>query len=37
MKLWCYAEGLSPSRGCCTLKRSTTAGVSRRGLIAHYV
>ena len=20
MKLWCYAEGPSPSRGCCTLE-----------------
>jgi tRNA-uridine 2-sulfurtransferase len=38
MKLWCYAEGPSPSRGCCTLEAidDCRAVASRMGF-AHYV
>lgn len=38
MKLWCYAEGPSPSRGCCTLEAVDDArAVARRMGFAHYV
>jgi tRNA-specific 2-thiouridylase len=38
MKLWCYAEGPSPSRGCCTLEAIDDArAVARRMGFAHYV
>jgi len=38
MKLWCYSEGPSPSRGCCTLEAIDDArAVSRRMGFAHYV
>ena len=38
MKLWCYAEGPSPTRGCCTLEAidDCRAVASRMGF-AHYV
>lgn len=38
MKLWCYAEGPSPSRGCCTLEAIDDArAVARRMGFKHYV
>jgi len=38
MKLWCYAEGPSPSRGCCTLEAIDDArAVARRMGFSHYV
>ena len=38
MKLWCYTEGPSPSRGCCTLEAIEDArAVARRMGFAHYV
>jgi len=38
MKLWCYAEGPSPSRGCCTLEAiDDCRAVARRMGFAHYV
>jgi tRNA-specific 2-thiouridylase len=38
MKLWCYAEGPSPSRGCCTLDAIDDArAVARRMGFPHYV
>jgi tRNA-uridine 2-sulfurtransferase len=38
MKLWCYSEGLSPSRGCCTLEAiDDCRAVARRMGFAHYV
>jgi tRNA-specific 2-thiouridylase len=38
MKLWCYAEGPSPSRGCCTLEAiDDCRTVARRMGFAHYV
>jgi tRNA-specific 2-thiouridylase len=38
MKLWCYAEGPSPSRGCCTLEAIDDArAVARRMGFQHYV
>ena len=38
MKLWCYSEGPSPSRGCCTLEAiDDCRGVARRMGFAHYV
>ena len=38
MKLWCYAEGPSPSRGCCTLEAIDDArAVARRMGFPHYV
>lgn len=38
MKLWCYAEGPAPSRGCCTLEAIDDArAVARRMGFAHYV
>src|SRR5512142_2456121 len=38
MKLWCYAEGPSPSRGCCTLEAIDDArAVARRMGFRHYV
>ncbi|HET9252772.1 MAG TPA: tRNA 2-thiouridine(34) synthase MnmA [Candidatus Eisenbacteria bacterium] len=38
MKLWCYAEGPSPSRGCCTLEAiEDCRAVARRMGFAHYV
>lgn len=38
MKLWCYAEGPSPSRGCCTLEAIDDArSVARRLGFPHYV
>jgi tRNA-specific 2-thiouridylase len=38
MKLWCYAEGPSPSRGCCTLEAIDDArAVARRMGFTHYV
>jgi len=38
MKLWCYSEGPSPSRGCCTLEAIDDArAVARRMGFAHYV
>jgi tRNA-specific 2-thiouridylase len=38
MKLWCYAEGPSPSRGCCTLEAiDDCRAVARRLGFAHYV
>jgi tRNA-uridine 2-sulfurtransferase len=38
MKLWCYAEGPSPSRGCCTLEAIDEArAVARRMGFSHYV
>jgi len=38
MKLWCYAEGPSPSRGCCTLEAIDDArAVCRRLGASHYV
>ncbi len=38
MKLWCYAEGPSPSRGCCTLEAIDDArAVGRRMGFRHYV
>jgi tRNA-specific 2-thiouridylase len=38
MKLWCYAEGPSPSRGCCTLEAiDDCRAVARRIGFAHYV
>ncbi len=38
MKLWCYSEGQSPSRGCCTLEAIDDArAVARRMGFAHYV
>ena len=38
MKLWCYSEGASPSRGCCTLEAIDDCRlVARRLGFAHYV
>ena len=38
MKLWCYSEGPSPSRGCCTLEAIDDCRVvARRMGFAHYV
>ena len=38
MKLWCYAEGPSPSRGCCTLEAiDDCRRVASRMGFAHYV
>jgi tRNA-specific 2-thiouridylase len=38
MKLWCYSEGPSPSRGCCTLEAIDDArAVARRMGFRHYV
>ena len=38
MKLWCYSEGPSPSRGCCTLEAiDDCRAVARRMGFAHYV
>jgi tRNA-uridine 2-sulfurtransferase len=38
MKLWCYSEGPSPSRGCCTLEAIDDArAVARRMGFSHYV
>lgn len=38
MKLWCYAEGPAPSRGCCTLEAiDDVRAVARRLGIRHYV
>jgi tRNA-specific 2-thiouridylase len=38
MKLWCYAEGPSPSRGCCTLEAIDDCRLAARRLgFAHYV
>ena len=38
MKLWCYSEGPSPSRGCCTLDAiDDCRAVARRLGFAHYV
>jgi|SRR5882672_10651943 len=38
MKLWCYAEGPSPSRGCCTLEAIDDArAVARCMGFRHYV
>ena len=38
MKLWCYAEGPSPSRGCCTLEAIDDCRLTARRLgFAHYV
>jgi tRNA-specific 2-thiouridylase len=38
MKLWCYSEGSSPSRGCCTLEAIDDArAVARRMGFRHYV
>jgi tRNA-specific 2-thiouridylase len=38
MKLWCYAEGPQPSRGCCTLEAIDDArAVARRLGFPHYV
>jgi len=38
MKLWCYAEGPSPSRGCCTLEAiDDCRAVARRLGFRHYV
>jgi len=38
MKLWCYSEGPSPSRGCCTLEAIDDCRmVARRLGFAHYV
>src|SRR5438552_6213404 len=38
MKLWCYAEGPSPSRGCCTLEAiDDCRAVAHRMGFAHYV
>ena len=38
MKLWCYSEGTSPSRGCCTLEAIDDCRlVARRLGFAHYV
>src|SRR5512139_1260051 len=38
MKLWCYAEGPSPSRGCCTLEAIDDArAVAHRMGFPHYV
>ena len=38
MKLWCYAEGPSPSRGCCTLEAiDDCRAVARRMGFPHYV
>ena len=38
MKLWCYAEGPSPSRGCCTLEAiDDCRRVASRLGFAHYV
>jgi len=38
MKLWCYSEGDSPSRGCCTLEAIDDCRmVARRLGFAHYV
>jgi len=38
MKLWCYSESQSPSRGCCTLEAIDDArAVARRMGFAHYV
>ncbi len=38
MKLWCYAEGPAPSRGCCTLEAIDDArAVARRMGFRHYV
>jgi tRNA-specific 2-thiouridylase len=38
MKLWCYSEGPSPSRGCCTLEAiDDCRAVAHRMGFAHYV
>src|SRR5262249_12693213 len=38
MKLWCYAEGPSPSRGCCTLEAiDDCRAVARKVGFPHYV
>jgi tRNA-specific 2-thiouridylase len=38
MKLWCYSDGPSPSRGCCTLEAiDDCRAVARRLGFAHYV
>ncbi len=38
MKLWCYAEGPSPARGCCTLDAiDDCRAVARRVGFPHYV
>jgi len=38
MKLWCYAEGPSPSRGCCTLEAiDDCRAVAHRMGFPHYV
>ncbi len=38
MKLWCYSDGPSPSRGCCTLDAiEDCRAVARRLGFAHYV
>jgi tRNA-specific 2-thiouridylase len=38
MKLWCYSDGPSPSRGCCTLEAIDDCRlVARRMGFAHYV
>jgi len=38
MKLWCYSEGPSPSRGCCTLEAiDDCRAVARRMGFPHYV
>jgi tRNA-specific 2-thiouridylase len=38
MKLWCYSEGPTPSRGCCTLEAiDDCRAVARRMGFAHYV
>ncbi|HSQ60891.1 MAG TPA: tRNA 2-thiouridine(34) synthase MnmA [Acidobacteriota bacterium] len=38
MKLWCYSEGPSPSRGCCTLEAIDDCRATARRLgFAHYV
>ena len=38
MKLWCYAEGPSPSRGCCTVEAiDDCRAVARRMGFPHYV
>jgi len=38
MKLWCYAEGPSPARGCCTLEAiDDCRAVARRIGFPHYV
>jgi tRNA-specific 2-thiouridylase len=38
MKLWCYSEGPSPSRGCCTLEAiDDCRAVARRIGFPHYV